>query len=200
MRIAEGIKYQGRPFEIPDCSRDELPQFFVEMGYKVGAEIGVSKGRFSVKFASQGLTLYAIDPWKVYNDYNDARGQTFYNSLYQQAQKSLAPYTTCKIIKKPSMEAVLDFADNSLDFVYIDGNHEFKYVAEDVSEWSKKVREGGVISGHDYAYIRLHCHVIPVVNAYTQAYNITNWYLLGRKTTLAGEKRDNLRSWMWIKK
>ncbi len=103
------------------------------------------------------------------------------------------------------MEAVEDFADGSLDFVYIDGNHQFKYVADDICEWSRKVRRGGVISGHDYIFTNPRtqagiCHVIYVVNAYTQAYKINNWYLLGRKERLAEELRDRFRSWMWINK
>ena len=49
-----------------------------------------------------------------------------------------------------SMEAARRFADESLDFVYIDANHDYRHVREDITEWSKKVRKGGIISGHDY--------------------------------------------------
>lgn len=103
------------------------------------------------------------------------------------------------------MEAAQDFADRSLDFVYIDGNHQFQYVAWDIAEWSKKVKVGGIISGHDYIYTNPRtkagiCHVIYVVNAYTQAYKIDNWYLLGRYKVQKGEKRDRFRSWMWVNK
>ncbi len=31
MKLIDGIKLKGAPAEIPDCSRDDLPQFFVEM-------------------------------------------------------------------------------------------------------------------------------------------------------------------------
>lgn len=204
MKLIDGIKLKGSPAEIPDCSRDELPKFFKEMGYKVGAEIGVAKGEFSEKFCKVGLALYAIDPWQSYKDYEDSRGQEKLDSLYEQTKRRLEPYPNCTIIRKTSMEAVLDFADESLDFVYIDGNHQFKYVTEDISEWSRKVKKGGVISGHDYIYTNPRtqagiCHVIYVVNAYTQAYKIPNWYLLGRKERLEGEVRDRFRSWMWIK-
>ncbi len=205
MRITDGLTLKGRPAEIPDCSRDDLPQFFVEMGYKVGAEIGVDKGEFSEKFCRAGLTLYSVDPWQSYKDYEDSRGQERLNFLYEHTKRVLAPYPDCTIVRKTSMEAIDDFADGSLDFVYIDGNHQLKYVIEDLSEWSKKVRKGGVISGHDYIYTNPRtqagiCHVIYAVNAYTQAYKIDNWYLLGRKERLPGEMRDRFRSWMWIKR
>lgn len=205
MRLIDGLKLKGTPAEIPDCSRDDLPQFFVDMGFRVGAEIGVDKGEFSEKFAQAGLSLYAIDPWFSYKDYEDSRGHARLDFLYEHTKRVLAPYPKCKVIRKDSMEAVRDFEDNSLDFVYIDGNHQFKYVAEDIVEWSKKVKVGGVICGHDYIYTNPRtqagiCHVIYVVNAYTQAYKIDNWYLLGRKKSPPGEKRDKFRSWMFMNK
>ena len=43
------------------------------------------------------------------------------------------------------------------------------------------------------------CDVIEAVNTYTQANQIKRWYVLGRKETLSGEKRDKWRSWMFIK-
>lgn len=205
MKLIDGLKLKGRPAEIPDCSRDDLPQFFVEMEYKVGAEIGVDKGEFSEKFCQAGLKLYATDPWRSYSDYADSGDQEQLDSIYEQTKKLLAPYPTCTIIRKTSMEAAEDFADRSLDFVYIDGNHQFKYVAEDICEWSKKVKVGGVVCGHDYIYTDPRsqagiCHVIYVVNGYTQAYRIDSWYLLGRKERLEGETRDRFRSWMFVNK
>jgi predicted O-methyltransferase YrrM len=83
------------------------------------------------------------------------------------------------------MEAVKDFADGSLDFVYIDADHRFKYIAEDIYEWPWRVRAGGVVSGHDYVG-----HVKPVVDAYTTAFGVENLVVLNEK----------FPSWLWIKK
>ena len=44
MKLRDAIKEKGNPFWIPDCTRDELPQFFVELDFKVGVEVGVSRG------------------------------------------------------------------------------------------------------------------------------------------------------------
>ncbi len=196
MDLSKALKIKGRPFEIPDCSRDDLPGFFVEMGFRVGAEIGVYKGEFSAKIAKTGLKLFSVDPY-----FPD---QEKLGRMYQDVKQLLAPYPKCKIIRKTSMEAVGDFEDRSLDFVYIDGNHEFRYIAEDLSEWTKKVRKGGIVSGDDYFYHKHGTskdfwHVAHVLNAYIGAYGIENWYLLGRKNALPGEKRDRYRSWMFVK-
>jgi len=204
MKLIDGIKLKGRPFEIPDASRDNLPQFFVEIGYKVGAEIGVYKGEFSEKLCQAGLKLYAVDPWRIYKGFDNPRGQKRLDFQYDHTKRVLAPYPSCTIIRKTSMEAVEDFKDDSLDFVYIDANHEFRYIAEDLAEWTKKVKKGGIVSGHDYFYTKtgthtVNWHVAHVLNAYIQAYGISNWYLLGSKDVVPGEKRDKWRSWMFIK-
>lgn len=204
MKLVEGLKLAGRPAEIPNCSRDDLPEFFVQMGFKVGAEIGVYKGEFSEKLAEAGLNLFAIDPWKAYKGYGMPVDEERLNSQYEQTKKVLAPYPNCKIIRKTSMEAVEDFEDGSLDFVYIDGNHEFRYIAEDLQEWTKKVKKGGIVSGDDYFYVKIGkgpqlWHVAHVLNAYVKAFGIEDFYILGRKKTKEGEKRDKWRSWMFKK-
>src|ERR1017187_3863589 len=109
MKIIDGLKLQGRPAEIPDCSRFDLPEFFVQMGYKVGVEIGVCTGIFSEALCKAGLKLYAIDPWFVYTDYSDKTRslQEDFNADYEIAKKKLAPYD-CTIIRKTSMEALGD--------------------------------------------------------------------------------------------
>ena len=204
MKLIDAIKNTGKPFEIPDCSRDDLPEFFKELGFEVGAEIGVYKGEFSEKFCKAGLTLYAIDPWRIYKDYGNPRGQARLDFQYEHTQRVLSPYPNAKIIRKTSMEAINDFEDESLDFVYIDGNHEFRYIAEDLYEWAKKVKKGGIVAGHDYFFNKTGTgaqiwHVAHVLKAYIGSFGISNWYLLGSKETKEGEKRDKWRSWMFIK-
>lgn len=200
MKLIDAIKNNGNPFEIPDSSREELPQFFIDMGFKVGVEIGTFRGEFTEKFCKSGLNIVTIDPWIAYSEAKQQRQ----NLLYKEAKQRLAKYENCKIIRKTSMEAVDGFPDNSLDFVYIDGNHEFRFIAEDLVEWTKKVRQGGIISGDDYFYTKTTVgkqlwHVGHVLDAFVAAYGIKNWYLIGRKHPEPGEKRDKWRSWFFLK-
>lgn len=202
MKLIDALKHSGRPFEIPDAGRNDLPQFFVEMGFKVGAEIGVKEGLFSEIICQAGLKLYGIDPYLIYEDYVEPETHESLNQAMDRATARLKKYDFTPI-RKTSMDAVIDFPDESLDFVYIDGNHSFKFVTEDILEWSKKIKPGGIIAGHDYVYMprrdRHLVHVKYVVNAYTQAFAIENWYVIGRTEKLPGEKRDPYRSWFWIK-
>lgn len=182
---------------VPDSTRNDLPIIFKELGYKVGVEVGVFKGRFTAQLGSTNLKVYGVDPWVAYEDFNDERigmdkMQEKQDFFCKVAQWRLQYHKNCKIIKKTSMEAVKDFEDNSIDFVYIDGNHYFKYIAEDLWEWSKKVRKGGIVSGHDYLErYTWYCHVRPVVDAYIESFNIRNWYVFGNL--------DKHPSWMWFK-
>ena len=218
-KIKKGLSLSGSPAEIPDTIREELPEFFVEMGYKVGVEIGTAKGIFAEHFGKAGLKLFCVDPWISYSDYEyDANSPMSLNEQFEEAKNRLAPYD-CKFIRKFSMDALKDFEDESLDFVYVDGNHGFKYVTEDIFEWSKKVKKGGVMAGHDYIYTNRpfdDIHAKYVVDAYTKAFRIKDWYVLGRAkigdyknirlnenvnimVNEFGERRNKHRSWFWIK-
>ena len=55
-----------------------------------------------------------------------------------------------EIIRKYSHEAFDQFKDNSIDFIYIDGNHSYDAVKKDLELWYPKLKIGGVINGDDY--------------------------------------------------
>ena len=195
------LKYDDRtsmPIEIPDFGREQLARLFNDLGYKVGAEIGVHRGGYSEILCKNnpGLKLYGIDPYKAYDQYND---QKQVDEYHEEARTKLAPYDY-HFVEKFSSDAAADLADNSLDFVYIDGNHDYDNVTADITLWSEKVRPGGIISGHDYIRFRSEQHgVVAAVTAYAQAHNIFPRFVLGLNAKIPGMIRDNYRSWMWVK-
>jgi len=129
--------------------RIELAKYFAELGFKTGAEIGVMEGSYSRALCMYNpeLKLYSIDGWELLKDNNKRKKHQLW--WYERAKNKLAPYNTT-IVKKLSNEAVKQFEDNSLDFVYIDANHTYQCVIEDTTIWTPKVRSGGIVSGHDY--------------------------------------------------
>ncbi len=202
LKLIDGIKLKGGRIEIPDCRRSDLPQFFAEMGFKVGAEIGVEDGFFSEELCQVGLHVYSIDPWIHCPSWKYQRSQAQMERMYEETKERLGKFENNTIIRKTSMDAVEYFANESLDFVYIDGNHEFRYIAEDIYEWEKKVRKGGIISGHDYftPVQKEVCAVSAILHAYIGWFGIETWYVLGSKRKKSPEHvRERLRSWMWIK-
>ena len=51
-----------------------------------------------------------------------------------------------------SLDYVKEVEDESIDFVYIDGNHSYSFVKDDINHWLPKIKTGGVISGHDWCW------------------------------------------------
>jgi hypothetical protein len=205
MRIDEGIKHKGKPFHIPECSRDELPGLFRDLGFKVGAEIGVLRGTYTKHFCEAGLKMYAIDPWMAFKGQGRSnREQIFHDANYDFTLQSLNKFIEsglCEIVRLTSEDAKKNFRNNSLDFVYIDGNHDFPHVAHDLYEWSFRVRSGGIVSGHDYfdtwkGARNTVCHVAAVVDSYTTLYGIENFWTIGGH---AKRGNDNFKSFFWFK-
>lgn len=216
MNIQNGLKleptfmlpYYGlKGVEIPNVGRDDLPKFLFESECRVGVEIGVDSGEYGIKLCKAGLKVYGIDSYVAYKAY---KAPESYESHYEQALKNLKGYDYT-IIKKFSMDALADFEDESLDFVYIDGNHSLPYITADIFGWESKLHKGGIISGHDYAFVRGirerkmpriydGVHVKGAVDLCAYIMRIDKLYVLGRRVTKEkGEKRDKWRSWFWIK-
>ena len=53
-------------------------------------------------------------------------------------------------IKKRSSDAVNDVSNN-IDFIYVDGNHNYEYVKQDIELYFPKLKKGGVMAGHDFS-------------------------------------------------
>lgn len=132
-------------------NRTELAQYMNSLGFKKGVEVGVARGDNAEMLCREipGLVLWCVDPWCEYRGNNRGGSQRKHDNNYNQTVTRLKPYNVM-IIKDTSLNAVGLFKDESLDFVYIDGNHDYKFVLEDIQAWYPKVKKGGIVSGHDY--------------------------------------------------
>ncbi len=160
--------------------RGELGVLFNDLGFDLGAEIGTDLGVFAVALCKYNpkVHLYCIDPWEAYNGYDDITDQKVLDANYLTAKKNLEPYDSV-IIRKPSAEAVKDFYPGLLDYVFIDGNHTFDYAMEDINQWSKIVKKGGIVSGHDYKdYAYEDVGVSRAVDSYLKEHGIKQLFLL----------------------
>lgn len=178
--------------------RGELAQYFFETGLNKGVEIGVADGRHSEYLCKMNpnIELFCVDPWDTYKENSRGGGQSQQHGNFEKAKARLAPYNA-HLIRKFSMDAVKNFEDGSLDFVYIDGNHDFDYVMQDLIAWSKKVRPGGIIAGHDYYHFH-NSGVIEAVDAYLKGHKIRNWYLTQeREPSFFWVKEDD--GFFWVK-
>lgn len=129
-------------------NRIELAKHFAELGYKKGVEVGVCDGVYSQKLLDNipGLQLYGVDPYLPYKGFSKERQDEKITAACERLNK----YPNYILIKAPSVEAAKLIPDGSQDFVFIDGNHDYEDVKEDMETWYPKVRKGGILSGHDY--------------------------------------------------
>lgn len=129
-------------------NRIELAQYFRELGFTKGVEVGVCDGIYSEKLMQNipGLKLFGIDPYVEYHGYPKERIER----KFEEAVKRLGRYSGYTLVRAMSVEAAKLIPDKSIDFVFIDGAHDYASVREDIRAWYPKVREGGIVSGHDY--------------------------------------------------
>ncbi len=116
----------------------------------IGVEIGVKIGKNAkdILINLPMRKLYLIDPYQQCFE----RGflwKNKYSNFFNEAEKNLSKFKEkIKFVKKKSEDAIDDIPNN-LDFVYIDGNHTYRYVKKDLELYYPKVKDGGVIGGHD---------------------------------------------------
>jgi len=150
--------------------RDRLGELFRRLGHTEGAELGVSRGKFSLHLCKSipGLHLHCIDAWERYGAFTKESQDV----RYKDACDQLASYNTT-IIRESTFDAVNRFKESQLDFIYIDAGHTFDDVCLDLILWSKKVKRGGIIALHDY---HLTGTVAAAVEAYIRGHGVEKWF------------------------
>jgi len=176
--IQNTFAFSGRKENLPwfprKGDRDRLIRMLPALDFNEGVEIGTWAEEFAERMClyNPKLHLTCVDPWLAYNEQPKQRSMDAY---YQAAMERFPKYNIT-VMKMPSMEAVKSIPDRSLDFVYIDGAHQFDYVILDLIHWTKKVKVGGIIAGHDFIPFG-GTGVVKAVEAYTHCHDIRPWYV-----------------------
>ena len=119
----------------------------------VGVEIGVSRGNNAIKMLKtlDLKKLYLIDPYTSYVD-GDTDSTVIDSSLlkicYEKTKKIFDKFNNVVFIIDYSYNVVNQIP--ILDFVYIDGNHNYNDVKRDINLYWQKVKNGGMLGGHDF--------------------------------------------------
>jgi len=119
------------------------------------AEIGVEKGVHALEllYDLNIQHLYLIDHYLTYKDGLTNCSQEIQDDVYKIMFKRLNPFREkISFITKPSVFASSLFSDEYFDFVYIDSNHDYEFVIQDINMWWPKVKKDGILGGHDYKW------------------------------------------------
>jgi hypothetical protein len=194
----------NQPQVIAGTLRLNLYELFAELGFKVGAEVGVFRARNAREMFRRipGLKLYGIEAFADQPTSTRHKTEPRYERN-KRAMESRMKDRNFTLIEKFSEEAVQDIPYDSLDFVYIDGDHSYDYVMLDIILWTRRVRPGGIVSGHDYISPGDYRHKFDInvkeaVDDYTKLHKISPLYLTDK--TVGINKSDKCPSWWFVKK
>jgi predicted O-methyltransferase YrrM len=132
---------------------------------EVGAWKGMSACYMAVEIINSGKNIRfdCVDTWD-YVDTSNEIDKSQFDELFNIFSKNIEPVkNNINIVKSLSWDGALNYDDNSLDFVFIDAGHDYESVKKDLNAWFPKVKNGGIIAGHDYHY---NCGVFPAVNEF----------------------------------
>ncbi len=146
----------------------------------VGVEIGIAGGHFTKQIVATWKTLsrlYCVDPWKHFPEgYDDAcnLSQETQDERYLQFLKDTQNDRRIATIRMMSHEASAQFDNEAVDFIYLDANHSFTAVMQDLTCWWPILKPGGIFAGHDYYDGNKFGHgVKPAVDAFAADRGIT---------------------------
>ena len=136
-------------------------------------EIGLGFGDFStylLKSAGKNIKLISVESWK--GRYRRTKMRKVRNLVLDRMSKYLLnKHYSFEVIEKDSADACNEFGNNTIDVVYIDGDHSYDGVKADIENWYPKVIYGGLFGGHDYKKIGVR-GVRDAVNEFVLEHNL----------------------------
>lgn len=139
----------------------------------IGIQLGSFCGQSTQMFLNSGVfsKLYTIDSYD--GDKIIDYAQKIFIDRFMNNDKIVK-------IKKLTSQAVKCFEDDSIDFIYIDANHEYEFVKSDIINYLPKLKKGGIMAGHDYT--QYWQSVINAVNEIfgkpIKVFQDSSWYVI----------------------
>lgn len=139
----------------PGFGREELPSQLVANSLLIGAEIGVDRGEHAEALLKAGVVnLFLVDLWQQqkagYFDIANKDDAVQASNMRETLARMNKWHWAVQFLVGRSEEMADLVDDETLDFVYIDANHNLESVRKDLEKWVPKVRSGGWITGHDF--------------------------------------------------
>ena len=174
----------------------ELINLIKENNCKKVAEIGIFKGRTMRKVLRNRETFntieeyWAIDPFTVLTHYKSYKEKGFHRLgkftdeqwkwAYNKVLSYMAWFPQLKVVKLTSEEAAKLFPNHYFpkgyfDLIFIDGDHTYEAVKQDIQLWQPLLIPEGILCGHDYS----ERHYPGVKRAVDEIFGEENIKLLG---------------------
>ncbi len=147
--IWEEVDRVGAPHMLDKRTAGYMHELIVRETPSLCVEIGTHLGRSATLIARTieewGGKLHCYDPYLTgHQAFMDRPG----DDMYAEAAKNLAPVMGTGVLtlhRARSQESAVRHENESVDFIYLDGDHELPGVFDDIQEWLPKLRLGGII-------------------------------------------------------
>ncbi len=140
-------------FTFPNLYKEMVQKFDNATFVEVGTWKGKSAAFMAVEIANsnKNIKFYCVDPWTGESQDNAphyaSHKEVQQNTLYERFLNNIEPVKEYIIpIKDYSLNAVKQFEDQSLDFVFIDASHDYNNVLSDLNAWYPKIKTEGLFT------------------------------------------------------
>jgi hypothetical protein len=140
-----------------------------EHSSRIGVEVGLWKADFAqiMLMEDKLLNWIGVDPYSLYGKRH--RKQKDWDAIHERVLNKMSTFgKRFRLIRSTPYEAV-ESLPNNIDFIFIDGNHNYDYVLNDITILERKVKPGGIMAGHDYSTPKE--GVRRAVNEYAEKFN-----------------------------
>jgi len=159
-------KWGRERFDEGPWREDLLASWINDRDFKRVAELGVFDGytlRNILEKCPDIERLIGVDTWEHPDKYDclapkGERSREVYETTDQEANytltlKNIEGYSDkVELLKMTTLEASKEFDDGYFDLVFIDADHSYEGVKNDILTWYPKIRKGGLLCGHDFSW------------------------------------------------
>lgn len=123
-----------------------------------GAEIGTHRGRWTqgLRDIAKPSELTLIDPWAPH-DRLDSRALAFsadHEAHEANFQQVSAGFPEATLLRMRSSDALATMGDQSLDWIFLDGDKQYDVLLSDLEQAVRVIRPGGMIAGGGWHFGR----------------------------------------------
>lgn len=121
-------------------------------GLRSGAELGVKDGRtLQTILGKTRCSMIAVDCWKPLSNELESYDGWDFEAFEESVRQIAAQYPgRVAVMKMSTHEAARHVENQTLDFVFIDADHSYEGVKQDIEDWTPKIVPGGFVIGHDW--------------------------------------------------
>jgi hypothetical protein len=168
--------------------RDDFPLLCNWRKLWRAVEVGVDRGEFASMFLSRwmGSQYWGVDSYQPYPEQQFDRDADYQMAIHRFERHGCR----AKLLRHPSADAAVFFPIGSVDFVYIDGAHDYESVRADLEAWRPKLSRQGILAGHDWDNHPAHAGVRRAVSEFAEQGGFTVYL-----TKVDGYQAEECPSW-----